>query len=348
MRLVYVSPGPIEAKAAEGLAEFATTWPGEVIALVAQEPTASVPVAPSVRVMAQTWSDPTVVRALDPDVLLALHRPEFASLSALAPTVFTAEFSRQIRVEQQSVGARGALDRARISMGQRRRDRTYRAMAHTSAGLQCNGHAAWDSYAAKSPDPLFFRDHRIRRADLTAAAARSTWHGDRAPRVAFSGRMTAVKGPGTVLEVARLLPEIEFVMVGDGDLRADLQRDAPVNVRFEGFLDFSTWKAFFREQVDLALLPYPQGDPAGTYYEALGCGVPVLGVFNATWPRLAAEGLGFVERDAATLARRIRSLQPHDLDVVRTHALASFEPFEDVAARRVAHLLRVARQANAD
>lgn len=342
MRLVYVSPGPLDAKAAEGLSEFAATWPGDVVAVA---PHAGAVAAQDVRIVADPAPSGASVRALAPDVVLALHRPEFGWLREVAPTVFTAEFDRRIRIEQQRVTAGGAIDRARIALGQRRRERVYRGLARSAAGLQCNGHAAWDAYAALSPRPLLFRDHRIRRADLAAAKDRATWHGERPLRVAFSGRLTAVKGPGTVLEVARLLPEVEFLLLGDGDLRADLQRAAPSNVRFEGFLDFETWKSRMRDEVDLALLPHPQGDPSGTYYEALGCGVPVLGVRNATWPRLAAEGLGWAERDAKALARRIRSLDPQQLDAVRTHALGALEPFESVAARRVAHLVEVAEHA---
>lgn len=342
MRLVYVSPGPLDAKAAEGLSEFAATWQGDVVAVA---PDIGAPAPEGVRVVAGSAPSAASVRALAPDVVLALHRPEFAWLTEVAPTVFTAEFDRRIRLEQQRVTAGGAVDRARIALGQLRRERRYRDIARTAAGLQCNGHAAWDAYAALSPRPLLFRDHRIRRADLAAAMDRPTWRGESPLRVAFSGRLTAVKGPGTVLEVARLLPEVEFLLFGDGELRADLQRAAPSNVRFEGFVDFETWKSRMREDVDLALLPHPQGDPSGTYYEALGCGVPVLGVPNATWTGLAAEGLGWAERGAEALARRIRSMDPGQLDAVRTHALRGFEPFESVAARRVAHLAEVAERA---
>lgn len=344
MRLVYVSPGPLDAKAVEGLSEFAATWQGDVVAVA---PEAGVAVPERVRVIAEPAPSAAAVRALAPDVVLALHRPEFAWLTEVAPTVFTAEFDRRIRLEQQHLTAEGAIDRARIALGQLRRERVYRDVARKAAGLQCNGYAAWDAYAALNQRPLLFRDHRIRRADLAAAKERPTWRGERPLRVAFSGRLTAVKGPGTVLEVARLLPEVEFLLLGDGELREDLQLEAPSNVRFEGFLDFEAWKSRMREEVDLALLPHPQGDPSGTYYEALGCGVPVVGAQNATWPRLAAEGLGWAERDAKALADRIRSVGPEQLDAVRTRALNGFEPFESVAARRVAHLVEVAESARA-
>ncbi|OZB84119.1 glycosyltransferase [Microbacterium sp. 13-71-7] len=341
MRLVYVSPGPLDAKAVEGLSEFAATWPGEVVAVA---PDSGVASPEGVRVVADPAPSAASVRALAPDVVLALHRPEFAWLAPIAPTVFTAEFTRQIRTDQQLLTAHTGQERIRIRLGQLRRERRYRAMAAAAAGLQCNGHAAWDAYAGLNRDALAFRDHRIRRADLTLAGGRDTWTGDRPLRVAFSGRITAVKGPGTVLDVAARLPEVEFVLLGDGDQRAALESRAPGNVRFAGFLPFRDWTAFMRERVDLALLPYPQGDPSCTYYEALGCGVPVVGARNTTWTRLAdEEGLGWAERDAEALADRLRTLRPADLDAVRTRALEALTPFEDVAAQRVAHLAAVAR-----
>ncbi|MGN8026993.1 glycosyltransferase [Microbacterium sp. 22242] len=343
MRLVYVSPGPLDAKAVDGLSQFAQTWPGEVIAVAPPVAGAALPAAPGVEVVTAAPTTADGLRALGPDVLLALHRPEFGWLTEVAPTVFTAEFSRRIRVEQQMVAARGTLDRARIALGQRRRERAYRDMARRAAGLQCNGPGAWDAYARLNARPLRIRDHRIRREDLTLAGRRATWRGDRPLRVAFSGRLTAVKGPRTVVEVATMLPDIEFVVLGGGELRDPLERAAPDNVRFAGFLPFEEWKAFVRDGVDLALLPYPQGDPSGTYYEFAGCGVPVVGLANSTWRRIAAEdGLGWAERDGAGLAARIRSLRPDDLDAVRAHALGGFEAFEDVAARRVSHLVAVA------
>ncbi|GAA4485996.1 glycosyltransferase [Microbacterium panaciterrae] len=342
MRLLYVSPGPLDAKAVDGLSQFAVTWPGDVVTVAPAGANAAPAETPAVRVITEQPSADTV-RALSPDVVLALHRPEFAWLTAIAPTVYTAEFTRRIRTDQQHLTAHTGLDRARISVGQLRRERQYRAMASSAAGLQCNGLAAWDAYARLSPSPLAFRDHRIRAADLALARTRDTWDGRRPLRVAFSGRITAVKGPRTVLDVAALMPEVEFVVLGDGDQRAELQRRAPGNVRFAGFLAFAEWTAYVREHVDLALLPYPQGDPSGTYYEALGSGVPVVGARNTTWRRLADdEGLGWAEPDAPTIAERIRTLRPADLDAVRTRALDALVPFEEVAAQRVAHLATIA------
>lgn len=357
VRLVYVSPGPLDAKATDGLTQFAVTWPGEVVAVAPRSPELEPEPAPDllppgspVRVVtASAAQTATVVRSLAPTVILALHRPEFAELTAIAPTVYTAEFTRRIRTDQQHISARSPLARVRISLGQLRREHQYRAMASAAAGLQCNGYAAWDAYSPRNLHSMRFRDHRIRADDLARAQLRDTWQGDRPLRVAFSGRLTAIKGPGTVLDVAERLPQVEFVLLGGGDQEQDLARRAPANVSLRGYLPFPEWTEYMRTQVDLALLPAPQGDPSCTYYEALGSGVPVLGLRNTTWNRLAEqEGLGWAESDAAGLAARIRTLRPSDLDGVRGRAFALMEPFEDVAAQRVAHLISIARRGERD
>ena len=58
-------------------------------------------------------------------------------------------------------------------------------------------------------------------------------HGER-PRVGTVGRLAAQKGHRTLIEAARLLPQADFVIVGDGELRAELERMAGSNVQLTG------------------------------------------------------------------------------------------------------------------
>ncbi len=60
---------------------------------------------------------------------------------------------------------------------------------------------------------------------------------DPAPRdapfqVAYFGAMGEANDLGPVVEAARLLPEVPFVLMGDGKRRAELERSAPPNVHF--------------------------------------------------------------------------------------------------------------------
>jgi glycosyltransferase involved in cell wall biosynthesis len=54
------------------------------------------------------------------------------------------------------------------------------------------------------------------------------------PIVGTVGRLAPQKGHETLLEAARLVPEAQFVVVGDGDLRARLEARASENVHFTG------------------------------------------------------------------------------------------------------------------
>lgn len=53
--------------------------------------------------------------------------------------------------------------------------------------------------------------------------------------VAFLGRLVAVKRVDRLLHVARLLPDVTFLIAGDGPLRVTLTRQAPANVEFLGW-----------------------------------------------------------------------------------------------------------------
>jgi len=59
------------------------------------------------------------------------------------------------------------------------------------------------------------------------------------------------------------------------------------------------------------VLPHVQGDPSGTYLEAAGCGVPVVGFDNVALESLVRRhGLGWTVpmRDIVALADRIESV----------------------------------------
>lgn len=338
MRFVNVPPGPLDAKAVDGLTEFAKSWPGEMLVVTSHDE----PAHDAFRVVhAQDIAG--AVEGLKPDVISALHRPEFEYLNALGRTVYVSEVPRRVRTDIQLVTARSPLDRFRIRLGQTRREISFRRMARESAGLQCNGWAAWNAYAGLNARPMRFREHRIPAEELERAKNRPLWDGTRPLRVAFSGRISAIKGPGNVIEVARRLPHVEFEMIGDGELRERLELEAPDNVRFLGRIPFDDWMPYVRQNVDVALLPHPQGDPSGTYHEMLGCGVPVVGLSNETWKYLAQhEELGWAESSVDGLARRIDSITPQDIRMVVERAWQLIEPFEVIAARRVEHLHAVA------
>lgn len=333
MRALYISPGPLDDKAHRGLSEFARYWPGDFVASV---PSGEVPKADY---ETRICPDPTdAIAQIRPDIVLALLRPEFSMCADLARTVYTAEFNRKIRTDIQLADADGPTAHTRIRLGQLRLERRYRDMATRAAGLQCNGPEAARSYARLSARPLTFQDHRIYAPDLERSRRRATWDGSQPLRAAFSGRLIRAKGADLIPAIARLAPNVHFDILGDGELRGWLERNSPDNVTLRGYVPFDDWMEYMRDNIDIAVLPHRQGDPSCTYFEALGCGVPVVGLRNPTWRFYARHGLGWAESNVADIANRLRSITPDELSDARVRGLQSVEPFEQVAQRRVAHL----------
>jgi glycosyltransferase involved in cell wall biosynthesis len=99
-------------------------------------------------------------------------------------------------------------------------------------------------------------------------------------RILFVGRLTAEKGPDSLLEAWRRVADrggLELELIGDGPLRAELEREAPPGARFCGRLE----PAAVRERMlgaralvfpSRALEPFGRGAA-----EAFAAGLPVLG-----------------------------------------------------------------------
>ena len=69
-------------------------------------------------------------------------------------------------------------------------------------------------------------------------------------RVGWLGRITQIKRPDRVISLAKAFPQIEFIVAGDGELRSEIEKSAPENVIFKGWVNpENLWSV-----VDLALL----------------------------------------------------------------------------------------------
>jgi glycosyltransferase involved in cell wall biosynthesis len=101
------------------------------------------------------------------------------------------------------------------------------------------------------------------------------------PLVAMASRLVAVKDPGMFLEAARLMvremPEVTFVVAGDGDLRAQVEQEASVlfgpRMRFLGWRDDVA--TVYRAADVVVLSSRHEGTPA-TLIEAAAAGRPVV------------------------------------------------------------------------
>lgn len=130
-------------------------------------------------------------------------------------------------------------------------------------------------------------------------------------RVLFAGRLAPEKNLPVIMSAARELPQIEFVIAGEGPLRRRLEREARSlpNVRLPGWLDRP---ALCREMdaANLLLLPSHLETFGTVALEALARGRPALVAEGAgihRWPALS-DAL-FRLREGESLTHALRQLQ---------------------------------------
>jgi glycosyltransferase involved in cell wall biosynthesis len=230
--------------------------------------------------------------------------------------------------------------------------------------LQCNGTPTYRAYRSLSPSPLLFFDTRLRasaviaRDELEARLARLMAGGPL--RLAFSGRLIAMKGADHLIEVARELRSLgvdyRLTIWGDGDLVPEMEsrisryglRD---RVELAGVRDFEReLVGLMRRGVDLFVCCHRQGDPSCTYLETLAAGVPIAGYANEALDGLLqcdAMGRSVNGPRPRALALLIRELDRERAAVAqqsrRAREFAAGHTFELTMGRRVDHLGSIAR-----
>ena len=95
-----------------------------------------------------------------------------------------------------------------------------------------------------------------------------------APVVLWMARMAPVKNPSLALEVASLLPEIDFLMAGGGALFDQIRNLAPQNVRLLGWVD----AAEVIPAADIFLSTSLNEGVPYSLIEVLSAGVPIVAV----------------------------------------------------------------------
>lgn len=91
--------------------------------------------------------------------------------------------------------------------------------------------------------------------------------------VAFVGRLVGVKRVDRLLDAARLLPDVRFLVAGDGPLRSSLEAQAPANVEFLGWVA-DTGAVYARAQA-VVLCSENEAMPLALLEGAL-CGLPAV------------------------------------------------------------------------
>ena len=90
--------------------------------------------------------------------------------------------------------------------------------------------------------------------------------------IGWMARMTSVKNPNLLLQVASRLPDVQFVMAGGGDLLETIKSNAPENIKVIGWADAATfWSA-----VDIAISTSDNEGMPVALIEAQLAGLPVI------------------------------------------------------------------------
>lgn len=350
----------VDPKTAAGMERYAASWPGEVhfVARAGEVDGRSQPFdwpRPQDLAFDVSFTDDaaTTVRAIAPRTILAPLELENGELLGLgAPCALVSDYPLRVRWDNVRLDPRlSSVDRARTAVGLSRRAVVLRRMIRRADALQCNGLDTYATYAGLSRNPLLYFDTRVTDAQIASAAAAVPPPSDML-RLAFSGRWIEQKGVLDAVGVATRLRDdgipVRLSLLGGGPLEEQLSADPHPAVQALGRLDFaSEWVPFVRDEVDLMVLPHPQGDSASTFLESMSCGTPVAGYDNRYWRSLRTESGGGwatpprVEDLVALVADLATDLSAVAQAREAGLAFASDHSFEREFDRRVEHLLSI-------
>lgn len=124
--------------------------------------------------------------------------------------------------------------------------------------------------------------------------------------VVWLGRFTEVKRPDRVIEIARLMPEIRFVMAGGGELLDSIKNSAPGNVSFLGFQDKNEMWSI----ADIALCTSDSEGMPLALIEAQMAGVPVVSTDVGSVSEIVENGVTgrLAKCDVTSLTQSIRAV----------------------------------------
>jgi glycosyltransferase involved in cell wall biosynthesis len=171
-------------------------------------------------------------------------------------------------------------------------------------------------------------------------------------QVAYFGAMGEANDLTAVLEAARLLPDVSFVLMGDGKRRAELERAAPANVRFRTGSKEDVARLAAESSACLTLfkdVPVLATNSPNKLFDTFAAGRPAI-VNMDGWMRELVDqneaGLYARAGDAADLAEKIAWLRDHPGEAERmganARALAEREFGRDQLAERALAVLEEA------
>jgi glycosyltransferase involved in cell wall biosynthesis len=124
----------------------------------------------------------------------------------------------------------------------------------------------------------------------------------------YVGRLTAAKGIGSLVDVLRARPAYPLVVVGGGELEAELRQRAPVNVVLAGRVAREELAAYYAGATAL-VFPSLCAETFGlSACEALSLGIPVVTSRCGGTEEIVAEGAGLVYGSEAELLAHLDRL----------------------------------------
>ncbi|MCB1408586.1 MAG: glycosyltransferase [Rhodobacter sp.] len=383
--LVMLSPAPLielpggevvlDVKFVESMKLHCQLWPGSVRCIMRRT---AVPIEDPVRYAAAKLGfdliilnpgDPVPELLLDEaslvyvaaDDMQYLHLPQ-AMLGRFGKLVYTVEEPLSGHLAQVMTRPGSIRRRLGSLVWTLRQEPRLRAALKAADGIQCDGYPAHDAYRRLNPRALRFLDNRIRtpmfvRGAEQQARAEVLRRGDPL-RLAWFGQLDPQSGVEDLVRLAHLLDlrglPFTLALFGSGPLEGRL-RDGIAALGLKDRVTLAPMGAFdpvmvpwLRREADLFLHPRRLPTPQGSYVEALGCGLPILGYRNRMWRRMQAESQAgwAVRKSPAAMARFIERLHADRESIIAASArgveFARKTSFEAVFASRMTDLREIA------
>lgn len=151
--------------------------------------------------------------------------------------------------------------------------------------------------------------------------------------VLFVGRLISIKGPEVIMKVAKRLPQMDFVFIGDGPLAGKLKEEASGlrNTKFAGRVEKSLLNQFYNA-ADILVIPSNYEEAFGKVaIEALFLNTPVVASNKGALPDVITSSVGrIIKPTVANFEKEIKNLydNPRNLAAMtkncRVYALKRF------------------------
>lgn len=305
-----------------------------------------------------------------PSIVLAsvnsrLNRISRLCSKAKIPCVYVSEYSLKTRKQIISLDTKNPLKIFKRTLLEYLKEKQQRKGIAISQGIQCNGTPTYNAYKEINPNPLLYFDNRVEPEMLATKEDIERRYSSREANsplnLAFSGRLTKIKGAEDLLDIAEELKKsgVNFVLYifGDGDVKEKMEsiianKNMKNFVKMMGYLDFKKELIpYIINNIDLFVCCHRQGDPSCTYLETMSCGVPIIGYANEAFEGLVAHTqIGWVTpmNKPKLLANKIAELA-ENIDYLKQMSLkslefAEFNCFDKTFKNRIHHLDYIAEQ----